>query len=706
MATLEKIRNKAGLLILVVGLALFAFIIGDFLRSGSTFFRQSQETIGEVDGETIRIQDYQQRVDEMVDMYQMQSGQNSLPEEMMTQVREQVFRNMVREIVLNNEADKLGLAVTPEELFDMVQGENISPVLRQMQIFVDPETGQFDKAALLDFLKRIQGEGAVNNPDLMQAKRFWLFWEKNMKQQRLEEKYVNLLTKAMVINPIDAKEAFNETASGSDIAYVMQSYFSVPDSVVKVSKSEIEKLYNERKEMYKQKEGKVIRYIAVDIVPSQEDYDQVSQEIEGLKDELKSSDRVADLVNENSEVPYIDAFFSPNAFDPDLKQFAVTAEVGDVHGPVFADNKYRMFKLVDKTTAPDSVKVSHIMLAGNDESSTAALADSLKNVLAKGGDFAELAAQFSVDRSAQNGGELGWFTEATALRSVGEDFKDAVFSAPQNQIVVVKSNYGTHLVKVTARTANVAKYKVADIDMAVTPSSKTYSKIYNDLNMFLSKNGTPEKLEAGAKDAGYNLSSAFTVTAGDQTLGNIKNSRQVIRWAFKEDKGAMSEIFECDDKFVVAVVKGTLKDGYQSLAAVTPMLEAEIRNEKKGDMIVADLSSKGAATLEQYAEIIGTKVDSVKFINFGTPRITGLGMEPSLNAYITLAEPNTVSRPVKGNNGVYVFSVYHRDNESGEYDEQKVMKNLEAMNTYRISMQAIEELINNREVEDLRIRYY
>lgn len=704
MATLEKIRNKAGLLILVVGLALFAFIIGDFLRSGSTYFRQSQETIGKIGGEVIKIQDYQQRVDEMTEMYKMQTGQTSLPEEYATQIRESVFQNMIREIVMAEQTENLGLAVTPEELFDMVQGENISPVIQQMQIFVNPETGAFDKTALLNFLKTIQSADAASDAEVMQAKNFWLFWEKNMKQQRLEQKYATLLSKAVVANPIDAKDAFEATAVNSDIEYVMQSYASIPDSTVQVSKSEVEKRYNERKELYKQKEGKVIKYIAVDIVPSQEDYDTVSKDIEGLKEEFKSSADVADLVNENSEVPYMDVYFNANAFDPDLKQFAVTAQIGEVHGPVFADNKYRMFKLVDKTLAPDSVLVNHIMLASDPQS--VALVDSLKDVLKKGGNFADLAERYSMDQSARNGGELGWFTEATALRGVGEDFKKAIFSAPLNEVVTVKSNYGTHLVKVTAKTANVNKYKVADIDMTVSPSSKTYSKIYNDLNQFLSQNGTAQKLEAGAKDAGYNLTGNVTVTADNQTLGNIKNSRQVIRWAFKEDKGALSEIFECDDKFVVATVVGSLKEGYRPVSAVTPVLEAEIRNEKKGEQIASNLAAQGATSMQQYAGLMNGRVDSVKFVNFATRRITGIGIEPELNGYVAVTDVDKISVPVKGNNGVYVFKVYNREKDAKEYNEAEEMKNIDAANAYRLSYQAIQELMDQAKVEDTRIRYY
>lgn len=711
MATLEKIRSKAGLLVLVVGVALFAFIIGDFLNSGSTYFRQSQERIAEINGEVVNIQDYQGRIDEMAEMYKMQTGSTSLPEEYMTQIRQSVFDALVQEVVLDEETAKLGMIVSPEELFDMVQGENISPMIQQMPMFANPQTGAFDKAALLNFLKQIEVENIESYPadqqaQLRQAQNFWMFWEKNIKRQRLEQKYTTLLSKAVSANNLDAKDAFDSSVENSDIVYAMQSYATIPDSTIQVSESEIEKLYNQRKELYKQKESKVIDYVAVDIRPSKEDYDKAQADIESLKEELKNSERVADVVNENSEVPYVDAFFSEKMLDPEMKQFATTSEVGAVYGPVFDNDKYRMFKLVDKTLAPDSVKVSHIMLAGQSEEATKALADSLMNVLKGGADFAELAKKHSVDQAAENGGELGWFTEATALRGVNEDFKNAVFSTPLNEVTVVKSLYGTHLVKVTERTANVNKYKIADIDMTVTPSSETYSQIYNELNHFVSNNNTIDKIKENAKEAGYQLVTDATVTKDNQLLGSIKNSRQVIRWAFQNGKGSVSEIFECEDKFVVAAVEGTLPEGYRPMRMVEDGLRAELAAQKKGDQIVQELTAKNLTSVEAYAGAMHASVDSVKFVNFSTRRIAGIGVEPNLNAAITMAAVDQVSAPVKGNNGVYVFKVYARNKDNKEYNEASEIRTIDASNAYRVGFQAIQSLINHADIEDNRIRFY
>lgn len=711
MATLEKIRNKAGLLVLVVGLALFAFIIGDFLNSGSTYFRQAQEKVAEINGEVINYQDYQQRIDDMSEVYKMQTGSSSLPEEYMTQIRQSVFDNMVQKIVLNDAAEEIGMSVCPDELFDMVQGENISPLIQQMPMFANPQTGQFDKAALLNYLKAIDDENIASIPadqqgQFIKARNFWLFWEKNIKLQRLEQKYTTLLSKAISANKLDAQESFNETAETSNIVYAMQSYSTIPDSTIQVSQSEIDKLYNQRKESFKQKEAKVLKYISVDIRPSQEDYDNVQKDIEDLKNEFSTSEKVDDIVNENSDVPYVDAYFTDKAFDASLKQFATTASVGDVYGPVFENEKYRMFKLVAKTEAPDSVKVSHIMLAGKSEAETKTLADSLMTALKNGSDFAELAKKYSADQAAENGDELGWFTEVTALRGVNEDFKNAVFSSPLNKVTIVKSMYGTHLVKVTEQTKKVTKYKVADIDMAVSPSSKTYSNIYNELNQFISKNQDINKLDEAAKEAGYSIVTNQTVTADNQMLGMIKNSRPVIRWAFQNEKGSISEIFECDDKFVIAAIESTLEEGYRPVQLVASSLKSELIAKKKGEKIAADLTAKNLTSVEAYAEAMGANVDSVKFVSFGTRRISGIGVEPNLNAAVSMATVDQVSQPVKGNNGVYVFKVYERNKENKEYDEASQLRTIDATNSYRISYQAIQSLINKADIEDNRIRFY
>ncbi|MDR0845478.1 MAG: SurA N-terminal domain-containing protein [Tannerella sp.] len=721
MATLEKIRNRAGLLVVVIGLALFAFIIGDALNYGSSYSRGSQEQVATVDGTPINYHDYQSRIEEMTRVYKMRSNTNTLSDEYNTQIRQGVYSSMVQEIVLGEIYKKSGITVTPEELFDMIQGENVSPMVQQFPYFLN-ENGVFDKARALNVLKTIENIDAVpveNRSEVESVRDYWLFWERNLKQQKLEEKYTTLLTKAIVANPLEAKNAYDATLENSDIVYALQPYNTISDSLVNVSDSEIKKLYDQRKEQYKQSETRVVDYIAVNILPSQEDYDNASEDIEKTKAELETSADIADILSNSPEVPYIDVFLSEkdlnmyiseNGLNADMVPFITSAEVGDIKGPLFRDSRFHVVKLVDKVVAPDSIKVSSIILmdqSGNNDALTT-LSDSLLNVLKAGGDIDALADQYSVQPAQTGGGDLGWLTEFSASRMYGEEFEKAAFATALNQPVIVKAPYGVHLIKVTAKTANVPKYKIGYVLSTVTPSSKTYSKLYNELNQYISKNNTSEKIEASAKEAGYELVSNASVASTDRNLGPITDARQVVRWAYeKSTKGEVSDIFECNKNtvFVIAVRKGTVAEGYQSLRSLTPVLRAELATRKKGEQIAANLKAKNLHSVEAYAQAMNSQVDTVRFVNMSTPRITGIGLEPVLNAKIAYTAPNQLSEPVIGQNGVYVFNIFNRTSEAGAYDEQNQIRTLEATNAYRVGYQVVQALVGRANIKDNRIRF-
>jgi len=711
MATLEKIRNQAGLLVIIVGLALFAFIIGDFLNSGSTYFRQSQDQVANVNGTAIHYQAYINRIEETNKIYKMQSNTGNLTEEQNSQIRLNVFEGMVNEILLQDAIAKLGITITPEELFDMVQGENISPMVQQFPYFVDQETGMFNKMTALNVLKTIENYESVApeyRSQIEQVRDYWLFWERNMKTQSLQTKYLELLSKAVVVNPLEAKNAYDSALESADIVYAMQPFVMVPDSAVAVSDSDIKKLYNQRKEQFKQKESRVFDYISVEIKPSVDDYAQVQKDADKVLEELLTTESIEDVVNATSEVPYMDAFISANGLDTDMKTFVERAVTGDIDGPFFREDSYRIFKLMDKTLAADSVNVSHILLNtqnGNKEAMEA-MADSLVRVLKAGGNFELLAAQYSMDQSGRNGGVLGWITEVDALRYFGIEFKDAIFAAPVNQPVILSSTYGIHILKITEKTAIVPKYKLAYVHLSVTPSSKTYTKLYNDLNQFISINNTIEKIEAAATDAGYILNSNLKVVQEDRSIGMIPDSRPVIRWVFEsKKKGEISKIFECKNHFIVAARRGALPEGYQSVQSLASLLRMELASELKGEKIARELKDKNLHTVFDYAEAMGAQVDTVRFIDFSTARIAGIGAEPRLNASVTFAPLNQVNEPVIGSNGVYVFSVFNRTKSTGDYDEQSEISKLESNMAYRAGYSAFQSLMENAKIVDNRIRF-
>ena len=307
MATLEKIRSKGVLLVVVVGLALLAFIVGDFLKEGSTYFNKSKETVAKIVGEDINIKDYSAAIDQMTEVYKIETGKSELNEEMMTQLRQSVWESLVTEKILNAEAKKLGLAVSKDELSDRLIGNNIHPLILQRRSFAG-ENGQFSRPQLVQFLNSL--EETPTNEEMKQqigkAKSYWLFWEKNVKNNILQEKYNALISKSVSANSIDAKMSFNDRKTSFDASYVVQPYFLISDSLVKVSSSEINDRYAKQKAQYKQDANCSFKYVSFDIKPMKADYKEAENWLSKLITEFKTTDDVAGLVNSNSDTREIE----------------------------------------------------------------------------------------------------------------------------------------------------------------------------------------------------------------------------------------------------------------------------------------------------------------------------------------------------------------------------------------------------------------
>lgn len=717
MATLEKIRSKAALLVVVVGIALFAFIIGDFLRGGSTFLQQSKENILVVNGENVNYRDYQQKIEEYTEMSKRSTG--SISEEQQHYIRETVYNEYVNSILLNKLSEKTGLGVSKEELSDIVLGNNISPAIQQMPDFINPQTGRFDRNLLIQFLQTIESDDLSAYPDeykeqILSAKRYWLNIEKSLKENALSSKLRQILTNGINTNTLEARASFNNRENSVDISYVSQAYATIPDADVSVSNNEISSLYNERKESYKDLNYQTIDYIAVNITPSENDYAQVASDMEVVYRELEAAEenQVAHIVNDNSDVPYSDVFVSENSLSPTLRAFVTDANVGKTDKPHLLGTSYTVYKLVDKVVAPDSAFVYQVTLpAFTDETAEKQFADSLINVIrssreAKDKAFQEMANSMSGNRT---NGELGWQTERNLIAGgINTEFVNDVFNARVNEPFVTKSTFGSHVVLVTEKTKPVNKYKIAEVIVAVTPSNETINTKYNELNQYLAKNNNIKSFREAANEAGFMSLNDVPVYENQNSLANIQNSRQVVRWAFENKKGAVSDIFECQDYFIAAAITGTNRSGYRSLESVSEVLKRELINKKKGEKIVSDLKAKNLNSLEQYADAMNSTVKESKFVAFSTPYITGIGNEPMVNVIAQTTAINQLSAPFAGNSAAYVLTATNKNESQTPFDAEKEKQTLNATHASRI-MRVVQSgalLQENATIEDNRIRFY
>lgn len=708
MAILQKIRDRSGLLIAVIGVALLAFILGDLLTSGNTFLRKYQDKAFVVDGDLVSTQEYFDRVSEWEDFQKMISGESSLDESATSQIRDIVYQQMVKERILDSQAKKLGLTVSKEEINDLVHGDVISPLLQQLPLFVDPQTGQFDKSTLINFLSTINTDESMLPPEqvamVRQYKSIWLFVENLIKYQRLEEKYGSLLSSAVMVNDVEAKTTFDQTQQSADMIYVVQNYYTIADSVASVTDAEIKKFYNENQNLFKASNPRAkVTYFTKEIVPSDEDFDEVEKATSEVYEKLLTTTNVAAVVSDYSDAPFVDAYISANLLSPDERSFVQSAEVSDVYGPFRDGDSFKLYKYLGKTIAPDSVKLRMIGLPENmaNDSLVTAYIDSLHIVIKEGKDFAEVANELNPQ---SNGGEVGWVREIDLVQA-GPNVAQDIFSIPTGSVSKIKMPGQQSLIYVEEKTNPVEKYKLAVVNMPVIVSDKTQNNIDNELNQLVSEPDIRDNFTQLAQEKGYNVIPSQTVGATDHMLAQMQGSRQVINWALNEKEGAIKK-FDLSRNRIVARVDKIIPAGVLPLSEVSDNIRSLLLNDKKAEKIISDLDSKNLSTLEEYAAAMDSKIDSVKFVDFNTSNITNLGNEPVLNAYAAYAPLNTIVGPLKGNMGVFVIDVINREQVEGEYnaEDQKIAMHSNAI--YRLQNQAIEVLKDKMKVVDNRYKFY
>ncbi|GAB6012611.1 peptidylprolyl isomerase [Viscerimonas tarda] len=707
MATLQKIRNRGGLLVAALGIALLAFVLGDLFNSGGTLFNKFRDRAFSVDGDVVSTGEYQDRITQFEEFQKMMSGQTSMDENLSAQIREYVYEQMVKEKILDDQSAKLGLAVSPEELQDMVYGENVSPLLLQSPMFADPQTRQFSKEGLLQFLSYIHTDiNTIPAEQRQQHQMFssmWLMIERMMKYYRLEEKYNTLVASSISANDIEAKSNIEDTKTNSSIAYVVSRYSLIPDSAVTVSDKEIEKLYNERKNNYKlYTEQAKLSYFVKDVRPSEDDYAEIEKEMQTIRESLATATNPALLVADYSEIPYQDVFVSESSLYPEEKTFVGSAAAGDVYGPERDNDSYRLYKLVAKTVAPDSVKMRMISVPLADEKLAGSVADSLINVINGGKDFSDVANEINPQ---SNGGDIGWATEAM-LATGGEDFVRSCFGASKGALLKLKTGTVTQVVKIDDITSPVSKVKLATIQMSVPVSDKTLSDIDNELNQFTAENVSAADFDKAVAEKGYNVVTGMTLVPSSMNLNQIKGSRQVISWAFNEKAGSVKK-FDLPEQRVVAKIDEKIEPGYQPLSEVSVILKDELIKAKKAEKIIADLKTKNATSLDAYAQVLGAKVDTVRFVNFATLSVSGLGREPVVNVSAKHAGLNKLQGPVKGNAGVLVYSVFERQESPVIQELNLVKSNLDRSYVYRVNSGTLFEVLKEKmDVQDNRVKFF
>lgn len=701
MAIIQSIRNRAGLLLaVVIGVALIAFILGDFITSGGFLLNRSRMTIAEINGKKIQYPTYQQNLAQIEAVMKAQYRVASLNAEMNENARNQAWQDLIQEYLLKKEYNKLGLGISDAELSDLIQGPNPHPFV--MQMFTNPETGQLDRLQLSEFMSRL--EDITGEPKMI-----WVYYEELISSERLFGKYHNLVRKGLYVNSLQTERRMKELNTSADLSFVQRAYAEIPDSAITINEADLKKYYKENKEKYIQEETRNLKYVAFTVEPSEKDYAEAEKWIIDKVDELKEVENIEQYIQFNSP-PYDPTNYKEGELADSLNDFMFSAELGDVYGPYFEDEAYKLAKLAHINYLPDSVRVSHILLPATQQNvgQIQALADSLVDLAKNGYSFETLVEQNSRDMQTYiQKGDLGWIREGTK----GTAFSDSCFSAQKGEVKLTFSQEGFHVVKVTDRSKLVKKVQVGILSRDVIPGTETDQHYYTMAVEFLNNNRTLEQFEASTKDNDPVAIPVYGLQPLDNEVRGLEGSRSLVRWAFEE--AAEGEIYKTienfGNKYVIAALVKKNAAGYTPYEDVVATIELELRKQKKAEKLAEKMAPtlEEAQSIDDVAALNSASVKSATGVRFSSYQLRDAGAEQKLIAAAIEAEPNKLMGPLEGQNGVYVYVVDNKtEAENSTTNSQMAFDFIERDYTSRANRLTFETLKDVSNITDNRGRFY
>ena len=703
MAVLEDIRKKGGVIVsIVIGLALFAFIIGDFIPGGRKNRGGGRNyDVAKVAGQTLSVQSFEAKIEEISNMYQQQYGQ--LDDRMRDMIHDHAWQAFINETIMQQAFKQVGLTVSPEELWDVITGLNPSSLIRQY--FSDPQTGEFDRSRLMYFLKNKEVD-----PSLAGAANEWNIIEKNILDNRYNEKYNGLAGKGIFVPNFMAENENQENNKQVDFDYIFRSYSSVPDSAVKITSDDLRAYYKKNKKQWEQTASRDIEYVAFNIAPSDEDRAAAQEWIEKIKSEFEEAPDPVQFIRLNSRTQ-ADMRFMTREQLPVQTVGLFDEPVGAMVGPYQEGEILKLVRLTKSENRPDSVKVRQIVIVPKQQTQASyteavALADSIKTAIEKGANFAPLAVKYSADQAvATNNGELGWIHESDIQSG---SMMESLFSMKKGEVSSMESGQGAvFVIQVTERGKEVKKVQIATLQHEIMPSSRTEQIIYSQASKFAIENRTEKQFDETAAAQNFNKRVASYLGENDRQIPGLSSARQVVRWVYKAKQGEVSDVFSVDNSYVVAILKTIRKKGIAPINQVVTEINMEVHREKKAALISAQLSdaARNAQSFSALAGELNLPVETASAITFSAFSIPGAGIEPQLIAAAASMEEGNISPPIEGVNGVYLLIVKQKT-EPEETGLEQSRERLSITYANRSMSEAIQALRKVANIKDMRSDFY
>ncbi len=656
MAVLEKIRVKMGLFItVVIGLALLSFIIdADTLQSAVSMF-SSKYDVGEANGKAISYQDFQKKVDHFTKIHQLMTGSSSLDEQSSDMVNQSAWQDIISDRVLLPSIESAGISVGEEELLDLTQGRFISQVLTRERAFIG-ENGEFDRDLLVQFVRAIPQDPSGN------LAMYWDYLEKNIRVDQMVGKYVTLLSKSNVQNIVQLRRSIEDNNITSDVSFVVQPYGFAEDTTVVVSKQEVKEYYDLHKHSFEQPAGRDIEYVVFEVTPSLKDIELAQNEMESVMDEFATTNNLRSFLARNSDRSFDPIYYKKSdltSYSEDVADFAFASSVGDIMPVIKDGNKFVSARVSSFRDLPDSVFLQHILLQSTPDGSNRVVADSLLNVLNKGGNFSELASVYSLDRNPNTiPGELGWMTQQNMVPGF-----DTCFVAKVQNPFIIETSYGIHIINVKERTKPQRKVQLAILEKSAIAGRETFQDFYSQANEFATKvDGKLANFNQLSMEMGLHPTPAYNVVEGARSIAGYPNAREIVRWAYDANKGDASQIISLDNKYFFVVALTDVREaGIPKLDQVESQIASLLRREKSNEKALLGVkeSVSGIDNLDLIAEKLGTTVSKQSGVSFGAQGAQSF--DPKFIGFVAGAPENKVMGPVAGNVGIYIFNVNSRD---------------------------------------------
>ena len=702
MATIQRIRQRSGLLVVVVFVALIAFLLGDLFRSGGSKFFGDPNVIGTVNGRDITRQELSQGMEEL-----RAGNPEQYANTTSIQLANFVWNNIVTEELLSAELSAAGMSVSEQEIyFDIITNPNIR------QNFAGAN-GQFDENMFKSYIAQVRDNRDASEQSVEMWTQ-WLSFERAVANQAQNFKYTNAIEKAIFMPAGLAETEINRGDAQHPAQYVYVPYIDVNEDEINVSDEDAKRYFNAHKEDFSQEEGRNIEFINFPLAPSESDREGVRAELASLSFEWLDVEDDSVFVNQHSDVRFQSEYYTTTELvGTGLDTLVDGQSVGFQKGPIDLGGAFAVVKLVDRKTVPDSVKARHILIpfAGATRADASVtrnpqeakvLADSLFAYLeGNPSAFESVSEAFSSDVVAkEKGGDLGYFSRG----SMAKPFENFCFFRKNGSIGVVPTQFGWHVIQVTDQKGANDVYKIGQIIREILPSDETIQTLYNQASGYAAEAQTAEDYRALATEKGFFLRPARNLGRFEEVVSGLGTARRVVRWAWDDDReeGNIGLLENDGNGYVVVVLTDKLEEGTSSFEMVQAQcLEAAKKDAKKALVLERlENASAGAATIEAVATAAGKEVRTLSF-RISQFNISGVGNEAKVVGTICGLEPGTLSPVILGENGAFV-AITSPANPAPQIDYANMAQNTQRSIRNLVGTQAYKALQDKAKIEDMR----